>query len=108
MATATANFSNGGYAPPPPNYYNDDEGSPTTLTGSLLSALSKAPQLRMPPVSRIAWFLALYVFFLVPLNYAVLRLIDRRELAWVTIPVIVVAFSLWLIMRRVPFAGALS
>jgi hypothetical protein len=70
-----------------------DEAPPSSPTGSLLSALSKAPQARMPPVSKIAWFLSLYVFVLVPLNYAILRYIDRRELAWITIPVIVAVFS---------------
>lgn len=81
------------------------QDAPLSLTGQLLDSVSKAPQLRMPPVSRIAWFLALYVFFLVPLNYAVLRLIDRRELAWVTIPVIVVAFSVWAYTEALSIRG---
>jgi hypothetical protein len=59
----------------------------------LLESLKTSKQLKTPPVSAIAWFLALYVFFLVPMNYVVLRFFDRRELAWLTIPVIVVAFS---------------
>ena len=75
--------------------YDPNGGQPNSTTGQLLNGLASAPQLRMPPVSQIAWFLALYVFFLVPVNYAVLRLIDRRELAWVTIPMIVIGFSVW-------------
>ncbi len=71
--------------------YNDSQGD--TLTAQLLGALGTAQQRRTPPVSQIAWFLALYVFVLVPLNYAVLRFIDRRELAWISIPLIVAAFS---------------
>ena len=62
-------------------------------TFSLLEELRRVRQLKTPPVSTIAWFLALYVFFLVPVNYCVLRMFDKRELAWVTVPVIVVAFS---------------
>ena len=87
----------GGFATTPygGNPYANGEQGPTSTTGQLLSGLSSAPQLRMPPVSQIAWFLALYVFFLVPVNYAVLRVIDRRELAWVTIPLIVIGFSVW-------------
>ncbi len=81
-------YSNGYYGG---NY----EDMPVSATGQMLRGLSKVKQLTMPPVSQIAWFLALYVFFLVPVNYAVLRLIDRRELAWVTIPVIVAAFSIF-------------
>ncbi len=95
-------FRPGAYGSSSPPY---DEGAPPSATGQLLDNLSKAPQLRMPPVSRIAWFLALYVFFLVPLNYAVLRLIDRRELAWVTIPVIVVAFSVWAYTEALSIRG---
>ncbi len=77
-------------------YYGGDyDNIPVSATGQMLRGLSKVKQLTMPPVSQIAWFLALYVFFLVPVNYAVLRLIDRRELAWVTIPVIVAAFSIF-------------
>jgi hypothetical protein len=74
--------------------YYEQASAPQTSSGALLEALATSPQLRTPPVSFIAWFLALYVFFLVPVNYVVLRLFDRRELAWLTIPVIVVAFSL--------------
>ncbi|MBW3638033.1 MAG: hypothetical protein KY445_16435, partial [Armatimonadetes bacterium] len=73
--------------------YEPQEAS-STPTGQLLDALARASQQRkMPPVSQIAWFLALYVFVLVPLNYTILRFTDRRELAWITIPIIVVAFS---------------
>ncbi len=99
-------FNSGGITPNRPyasSVYAQD--APTSLTGQLLDAVSKAPQLRMPPVSRIAWFLALYVFFLVPLNYAVLRIIDRRELAWVTIPIIVVAFSVWAYTEALSIRG---
>ena len=88
---ANPNFGGygGGYAG------NFDDQEPVSPTGQMLRGLSHIKQLTMPPVSQIAWFLALYVFFLVPVNYAVLRLIDRRELAWVTIPIIVVAFSVF-------------
>ena len=64
-----------------------------TPTNTLLGSMSHAKQLRMPPVSSIAWFLAVYVLCLVPLNYFVLQSVDRRELAWITIPVIVLIFS---------------
>lgn len=76
----------------PPGYNN---GQGATSTEELLDALGTAQQRRTPPVSQIAWFLALYVFVLVPLNYAILRFIDRRELAWISIPVIVAAFSIF-------------
>ena len=86
---ANPNFGGGG------GIYSPDYEQPTSPTAQMLRGLSQIKQLKMPPVSQIAWFLALYVFFLVPVNYAVLRLIDKRELAWVTIPVIVAAFSIF-------------
>ena len=63
--------------------------------GALLSVIRRLPQLQTPPTSVIAWFLALYVFCLVPLNYFILRGLDKRELAWVTIPVVAIAFSIF-------------
>lgn len=87
-AQGNPNFRGGGYG-------YDDNQAPTQPTGQILKGLSQVKQLKMPPVSQIAWFLALYVFFLVPVNYAVLRLMDKRELAWVTIPVIVAVFSIF-------------
>jgi hypothetical protein len=66
---------------------------PSNPTGQMLQSIRRLAQLRTPDTSVIAWFLALYVFCLVPVNYFVLRSLDRRELAWVTVPIIAVAFS---------------
>lgn len=82
----------GGNYPGGPNPYGDQQATNSPLA-TLLQEMDKAQQLKTPPVSYIAWFLALYVFFLVPVNYCVLRFFDKRELAWVTVPIIVVAFS---------------
>jgi len=100
METAdnSLNEQNYGYSSRNPNAYSAPymdlrTGADAPLTSQLLQVLASARQLKTPPVSFIAWFLALYVFFLVPVNYCVLRHFDKRELAWVTIPVIVVLFS---------------
>ena len=77
----------------PANFSSFDGSAPQTATDSLLQTLSRAPQLKLPPVSEIAWFLAVYLFFLVPVNYAVLRVFDRREWAWFSVPLIVLVFS---------------
>ena len=47
----------------------------------------------VPSFYLVAGFLLAYVIILVPVNYLVLKAIDRRELAWLTTPVIVAAFS---------------
>jgi hypothetical protein len=75
-------------------YAEQSDANAVQPTNLLWTEMVRSPQMRTPPVSYIAWFLALYVFFLVPVNYCVLRFLDRRELAWVTVPVIVLAFSL--------------
>lgn len=80
------------------NYYRrtadmNDSSSASALADRLRGEMVRSPQLKTPPSSAIAWFLALYVFFLVPVNYVVLRAIDRRELAWLTVPLVVIVFS---------------
>ncbi|MGC8667083.1 MAG: hypothetical protein ACP5VE_03055 [Chthonomonadales bacterium] len=46
-----------------------------------------------PGVGFVGLYLAAYILCLVPLNYMILRRKDRREWAWVTAPLVVVAFS---------------
>lgn len=73
--------------------YDGNGGNRQDATGRMVQVIQNLPQLRMPSTSVIAWFLALYVFILVPVNYFVLRMIDKREWAWVTVPVIAIVFS---------------
>ncbi|MCC6616861.1 MAG: hypothetical protein IT320_25535 [Anaerolineae bacterium] len=47
----------------------------------------------LPDVLPLFGFLALYIALIGPLNYIVLNRINRRELAWITIPVLIVVFS---------------
>lgn len=49
--------------------------------------------LRLPDVFQLGLFLFLYVLIIGPINYLVLRQIRRRELAWLTIPLIVIGAS---------------
>jgi hypothetical protein len=56
-------------------------------------ALATIPELGLPSVFYICGLLALYVLIIGPLHYFVLRRIKRRELAWVTIPSLVVIFT---------------
>lgn len=48
----------------------------------------------LPSVLPILGFLALYIALLGPLNYVLLNRINRRELAWLTIPALIAVFSL--------------
>ncbi len=56
-------------------------------------AINALPGLDLPSALQICGFLGLYLLVVGPLNYLVLRRLQRRELAWLTIPMIVVVFS---------------
>ncbi|MEO1441197.1 MAG: hypothetical protein AAFV33_12410, partial [Chloroflexota bacterium] len=47
----------------------------------------------LPSVLPLCGFLALYIALIGPLNYVVLNRINRREYAWLTIPVFILLFS---------------
>jgi TolA-binding protein len=59
----------------------------------LLDALAGAQSTKAPSFQSIGVFLLAYIVCLVPLNYLLLRKRDRKELAWVTAPVIILLFS---------------
>jgi len=56
-------------------------------------ALGAISELGLPSILYISCLMGIYVFVIGPLNYFVLRRFKRRELAWVTIPVLVIIFS---------------
>lgn len=68
----------------------DRYGENARWLGDVLAGLSNA---RPPSLQFIGGFLLLYIVCLVPLNYLLLRKWDRKELAWITAPVIVVVFT---------------
>lgn len=57
------------------------------------NALSTLPELSLPSMAYICGWLALYILVVGPANYFILRRLKRTELAWVTIPIIVVVFT---------------
>jgi hypothetical protein len=56
-------------------------------------ALAALPELNLPSFFYILCWLGLYIFVIGPLNYFILRRAKRTELAWVTIPALVILFS---------------
>ncbi|RPI30406.1 MAG: hypothetical protein EHM70_13975 [Chloroflexota bacterium] len=56
-------------------------------------AASALPSLDLPSAFLICCFLGLYVMVIGPLNYFALHKLKRRELAWISVPVLVVLFS---------------
>jgi len=57
------------------------------------AALSTLPELALPSFVYICCWLGLYITIIGPINYFVLRRMKRTELAWVTVPVLVVIFT---------------
>ena len=57
------------------------------------NAIAAIPGLRPPSVLQILAFLLAYTVLIGPVNYLVLRKLDRRELAWLTIPALVLGFT---------------
>ena len=62
---------------------------------TLAEAATYAPEGRLPPVWVILTFLGAYVVVLVPANHYLLHRMGRRELAWLTTPVIVALFAVF-------------
>lgn len=56
-------------------------------------ALGSMKELSMPSILYICGLLGLYVIVMGPLNFLILRRAKRRELAWMTIPALVILFS---------------
>ncbi len=56
-------------------------------------AVTSLPNLSLPGASLVFAFLLFYVFAVGPANYILLRIFKRRELAWISIPALVVIFS---------------
>jgi hypothetical protein len=59
----------------------------------IVGALNNLPAVGLPPLEQLAGLLVAYIVLIGPINYLVLRRLDRREWAWVTMPVLIVVFS---------------
>jgi len=70
-----------------PNFYG---GGDSQL---LSDAVMRGPSLDAPGTEVIGLFLLVYLIALVPANYLILKRLDRKELAWVTIPLLVLLFA---------------
>ena len=63
------------------------------VVSSMAQALNTLPALEVPPAELLLAVIVAYILLIGPVSYLVLRRIDRRELAWVTAPVLVVLFT---------------
>ncbi|HEX2222093.1 MAG TPA: hypothetical protein VHK06_06165 [Candidatus Limnocylindria bacterium] len=60
---------------------------------AMLNALANLPSLEVPPAELLLAVIVGYILLIGPISYLVLRRVDRRELAWVTAPVLVLLFT---------------
>ncbi len=82
-------------APAPPSATSMGEHrAPYGYSMGLADAATYTPASALPPFWLLLGFLGAYIIVLVPVNYSLLKRLDRRELAWVTTPAIVLVFTL--------------
>ncbi|OGO53537.1 MAG: hypothetical protein A2Z32_08740 [Chloroflexi bacterium RBG_16_69_14] len=60
----------------------------------LVNAVSQLPALALPPIGGLIALFGAYILLIGPINYLVLKRLDRREWAWLTMPVLIVAFAI--------------
>jgi hypothetical protein len=63
------------------------------LASMMGQALANLPALSVPPAELLLAVIVGYILLIGPLTYLVLRRLDRRELAWVVAPILVIVFS---------------
>jgi hypothetical protein len=59
----------------------------------IVGAVSELPVLALPPTGGLLILLLGYIGLIGPVNYLVLRRLDRREWAWVTMPALIAIFA---------------
>ena len=68
-------------------------GAAISDDSQIVQAASQLPTLALPPVGGLIALLGGYILLIGPVNYLVLRRLDKREWAWVTMPALIVAFA---------------
>jgi hypothetical protein len=60
---------------------------------TIVAAVSNIPSLALPPIGGLLALLFGYILLVGPVNYLVLRRLDRREWAWITVPALIAVFT---------------
>lgn len=68
-------------------------GGITGDDSQIVGAVYQLPALALPPTTGLLVIIALYILVIGPANYLILKRLDRRELAWITMPVLVLTFA---------------
>ena len=65
----------------------------TSDDSQIVNAVNQLASLALPPIGGLIAILGGYILLIGPINSLVLRRLDRRELAWVTMPVLIAIFA---------------
>lgn len=68
-------------------------GAAISDDSQIVQAASQLPTLALPPVGGLIALLGGYILLIGPVNYLVLRRLDKREWAWVTMPALIAVFA---------------
>ncbi len=60
---------------------------------NIVSAVTNLPSLALPPLGGLLVLLVGYIVLVGPVNYLLLRWLDRREWAWITVLVLIAVFT---------------
>ncbi len=71
-------------------------------------AINTIPGLELPSALQILAFMLFYTLLVGPVNYLVLRRLDRRELAWLTIPALIVGFTVCAYLTGFQIRGSMA
>jgi len=69
------------------------DGAQLIDDSQLVQSVYQLPSLALPPTSGLLILIGAYIVIIGPINYFVLRRLDRRELAWITMPLLVLVFT---------------
>jgi hypothetical protein len=69
------------------------DGAQLLDDSQLVQSVYQLPSLALPPTSGLLILIGAYILIIGPINYFVLKRMDRRELAWITMPLLVLAFT---------------
>jgi hypothetical protein len=74
---------------------NRGGGGPLIVSddSQIVNAVNQLASLALPPIGGLIAILGGYILLIGPINYLVLRRLDRRELAWITMPILIAVFA---------------
>lgn len=77
----------------PPDWVPPDVSAQQQRASQMGWALSQLPSLDLPSIRWIGILLGVYILLVGPINYLLLRAMRRLHLAWITIPLLTIAFT---------------